>query len=114
MLDSLRFRNYAAIGLLVLGKLLGIVGLAIGAGYRILGGTLLVLSGVFIAGAVAMCIGVMRARVIEENAQKKALRQMMKEGTLKQFMRDIQAENAARAASEDDDEPAPSRQTAFS
>ncbi len=114
MPDSLRFRNYAAIALLVLAKLLGLVGLAVGAGSRVLGGSLLVLSGIFIAGVVALCIGAMRARVVEEDAQKKALRQMMKEGTLKQFMRDIEAENVSRGRSADDDQAAPARQTAFS
>jgi len=114
MFDTLRFRNYAAIALLIFGKLFGIVGLAVGAGSRILGGTCLVLSGALLAGVVALTIGVMKARAEEENAQKKVLRQMMKEGTLKQFMRDIEAENRARAALEDGHEPAPARQTAFS
>lgn len=114
MPDTLRFRNYAAIALLVVAKLFGLVGLAVGAGSRVLGGTLLVLSGVCIAGVVALCIGAMRARVAEEDAQKKLLRQMMKEGTLKQFVRDIEAENASPSGNESGDETAPARQTAFS
>ena len=119
MPDTLRFRNFAAIALLVMGKLLGIVGLAVGAGSRVLGGTLLVLAGLFIVGVVVLCVGSMKERVKEENGQKQALRQMMKEGTLKQFMRDIEAEKAARAAEtetpdEGEDEAAPAGQRAFS
>lgn len=118
MPDSLRFRNYAAIAVLVVGKLLGIVGLVTGAASRVLGGSLLVLSGVFIAMAIALCIAVMRARAVEEDAQKKVLRQMMREGTLKQFMRDIEAEDATRVKNDGDHDrdrgAGPTRQTAFS
>lgn len=118
MSDSLRSRNYLALGMLVLGKVLGIAGLAVGSTSRVLGGSLLVLDGIFIVAAVVVCLRTMKKRSEEDAGQKAVLRQMMKEGTLKQYLRDLEEEQRATkpAASDDTDETEETvpRQTALS
>ncbi len=122
MPDTLRSRNYLALGLLIVGKLLGIGGLVVGSSSRILGGTLLALDGILIVGAVVVCLGTMRARTKQDAGQKELLRQMMKEGTLKQHLRDLEEEqrsasrsaDAAPGAAGDEDESRVAGQTALS
>lgn len=89
---DMRPRNYLALGLLIMGKVLGIAGLVVGSTSRVLGGTFLVLDGVLIVGAIVVCLGTMRARAKEDAGQKAVLRQMMKEGTLEQHLRDLKEE----------------------
>jgi len=121
MSDMLRSRNYLALGLLIIGKLLGIGGLVVGSSSRVLGGTLLALDGTFIVAAVVICLGTMKARAKQDAGQKDVLRQMMKEGTLKQYLRDLEEEqrtlrssNAAPSNTADADERAVQGQTALS
>ena len=126
MSNPQRSRNYLALGLLIVGKLLGIGGLVVGSSSRILGGTLLALDGILITAAVIVCVGTMRARAKEDAGQKELLRQMMKEGTLKQYLRDLEDEQRTKRAAEsddsddsddsdaEDDKPAVARQTALS
>jgi|GEM_PF-3281094 len=106
MPTSQRSRNYLALGLLVVGKLLGIGGLVVGSSSRVLGGTLLTLDGILIVAAVVVCVATMRARAKEDDGQKEVLRQMMKEGTLKQYLRDLEEEQrdarSGSAAPEDE------------
>jgi hypothetical protein len=123
MPETLRSRNYVALGLLIVGKLLGIGGLVVGSSFRVLGGTLLGLDGLFILSAVVLCLRTMKARAREDMGQKAVLRQMMKEGTLKQYLRDLEAEEHAKASGDGDGEARrssveresdPRGQTAFS
>ena len=123
MSNTQRSRNYLALGLLVAGKLLGIGGLVVGSSSRVLGGTLLALDGILIVAAVVVCLRTMRTRAKEDAGQKEVLRQMMKEGTLKQYLRDLEEEqrkarSAAGATSaeedEDDDKAGVQGQTALS
>lgn len=95
-------RNFIALALLVLAKALGIGGLIVGAHHRVLGGTLLVLDGVFLVAAVAICLGVSRARSKAEIGQKEILAQMVREGTLKQYLRDLEQRPSARPITLDD------------
>lgn len=119
MPTSQRSRNYLALGLLIVGKLLGIGGLVVGSSSRVLGGTLLTLDGILIVAAVAVCVATMRARAKEDDGQKEVLRQMMKEGTLKQYLRDLEEEqrgarSTAASREAEDDKAAVEGQTALS
>ncbi len=83
-------RNFIALALLILAKALGIAGLIVGASHRFAGGFLLVLDGVFLVAAVAICLGIARDRKKAEAGQKEVLAQMVREGTLKQYLRDLE------------------------
>jgi hypothetical protein len=83
-------RNFVALALLILAKALGIAGLIVGAHHRVAGGLLLALDGVFLVVAVAICLGVARSRKKEEQGQKEMLAKMVREGTLKQYLRDLE------------------------
>ena len=75
------------------GKIIGVGGLVVGAGgYRVAGGLMLLLDGLFISTAVALCILEMNPRAKEEVGHKEVLAQMIREGTLKQYLRDLQIE----------------------
>jgi uncharacterized membrane protein required for colicin V production len=111
MTQPLRLRNHLALGLLIVGKLFGIGGLVVGSTSRVLGGGLLGLDGILIVAAVVVCLRSMKTREREDDAQKAVLRQMVQEGTLKQYLRDLEAEKNAESS----DVPTPERsQTAFS
>ena len=103
MSDSFRSRNTLALAFLIFGKLLGIGGLVVGGSHRILGGTLLGLDGLFIFIAVGVCLKTMKDRRTEESGHKDLLRQMMKEGTLNQYLRDLKAEEKDQASRASDD-----------
>ncbi len=93
MLEKIRFRNYTAMGLLVVGKLFGIAGLVVASRSRLLGGTLLGLDGVLITAAVIVALAAMKTHARDDDEQKALLRRMMREGTLKQALRDLEAED---------------------
>lgn len=93
-------RNHLALAILVVGKLFGIAGLVVGSSSRVLGGTFLGLDGVFIVAAVVMCLRTMKAREKEDDGHKQVLRQMVREGTLKQYLRDLETEESAKAEAE--------------
>jgi hypothetical protein len=77
--------------MLLFAKIFGIVGLVLGlTSYRPLGAVLLVLDGVLLGAAVALALRTMRSEVVEEKTQKQLLAQMVREGTLEQYLRDIQ------------------------
>lgn len=112
MSDSTRSRNLTALALLVIGKLLGIGGLVVGVmGHRVLGGLMLGLYGLFLAVAVGLCVVTMKRRQREDVGNKEVLAQMVREGTLDQYLRDVKA--AETRAARDDERRAP-RETAFS
>jgi hypothetical protein len=100
MLDTSRSRNQLALAFLVVGKLLGIVALVLGGAHRLLGGLFLGLDGLFILIAVGLCVSTMKAHAKEAHGQKEMLRQLMKEGTLDQYIRDLKKEEA-RAKQDD-------------
>ncbi|MBX3205973.1 MAG: hypothetical protein KF764_12955 [Labilithrix sp.] len=124
MSHTQRSRNKVALALLIVGKLFGIGGLALGSTSRVLGGALLGVDGLLIVVAVVMCVVTMKARAREDASEKQILRQMMKEGTLKQYLRDLEAEERGATAddaadtaedADDDRDASGSRgQTAFS
>ena len=113
MATPLRSRNHFALALLVVGKLFGIGGLVVGSSHRLAGGTLLGIDALFIVVAIVFCLRTMKAREAEDAGHKDLLRQMMKEGTLKQYLRDLEAEKASSdgapkgAVSDASAEPAP-------
>jgi uncharacterized membrane protein YebE (DUF533 family) len=86
-------RNQLAMAMLVSAKVFGIAGLILGAtGHRVLGGTLLVFDAFVLAFAAYLGIRNMREEKVEETDQKRVLQQMMREGTLDQYLRDLRAE----------------------
>ena len=99
MVENIRARNYTALGMLVLGKLFGIAGLVVGSSSRVLGGALLGLDGLLITAAVIVALATMKAHARDDDQHKAMLRQMMREGTLKQALRDLEHEDAAAKTS---------------
>lgn len=89
--------NRLALVLLVTGKIFGILGLILASSpdRRVVSGCLLGLDGVLIALSIAICLRTMKQREVEDASHKAALAQMVREGTLKQFLQEIEAENAA-------------------
>ncbi len=105
MPDIFRSRNQLALVTLVTGKLLGIGGLILGGStHRTLGGLLLVVDAVCIVVAIVLCARNMRGRAKEDAGHKQILAQMVREGTLQQYLRDLQEEQ--RAEKSRDDSPA--------
>jgi hypothetical protein len=92
-----RSGNPVAFASLFFAKIFGMVGLVLGlTNYRPLGGVLLVLDGVLLGAAVAIAVRSMRKEKREEETHKQILAQMVREGTLEQYLRDIHisAQNA--------------------
>lgn len=76
--------------MLLAAKVFGIVGLIVGVTqYRVLGGVLLGLDGALLAFAVGLALKNMKSSAAEERDQKQVLEQMIREGTLDQFLRDL-------------------------
>lgn len=92
--EAIRTRNRLALVLLVVGKLFGIAGLIVGGKNRTLGAVLLGIDALLIMVAIAISLRTMKERATEDAGQKELLRQMIKEGTLKQHLRDLEAEMA--------------------
>lgn len=106
--------------MLVFAKVFGIAGLILGAtSYRFLGGALLVIDGLLLGTAAYLGIRNMREEKVDEKDQKKLLAQMMREGTLDQYLREVRAEGAAAQAQADaqagqpSSDPATARQGAY-
>ena len=84
-------RNFVALALLVLAKVLGIGGLIVaGSGHRTAGAVLLALDGVLLVAAVVICLRGLRARKSEDEESKAMLAKMVREGTLKEFLREVE------------------------
>lgn len=94
-MQKIRSRNYAALGLLVAGKLFGIAGLVVASRSRVVGGTFLGFDAILITAAIVMALFTMRANARNDDDQKALLRKMKDEGTLAQYLKDIEAEDAA-------------------
>jgi hypothetical protein len=78
--------------MLVAAKVFGVAGLVLGAtSHRLLGGALLVFDGLLLVVAAGLVIRTMGADKVEEKEQKQVLEQMMREGTLDQYLRDLRA-----------------------
>jgi hypothetical protein len=78
--------------MLVFAKVFGIAGLILGATrYRVLGGALLVFDAFLLACAAYLGIRNMREEKVDEKDHKKVLEQLMREGTLDQYLRDLRA-----------------------
>lgn len=89
-------RERFALVLLVSAKAFGIVGLVLGVTpYRPLGGALLAMDGILLITAVAMAVRNMSETKVEEKDRKALLRQMVAEGTLKQYLADIRDDASA-------------------
>jgi hypothetical protein len=100
MSSSVRLRHQLAFGFLILGKALGIGGLVLAfAGHPFGGGVMLALDGAFIVTAIVIALRVMSERAKEEAGHKQVLAQMVREGTLKQYLRDLQTEDTGSDAS---------------
>jgi hypothetical protein len=81
--------------MLVFAKLFGIAGLILGAtSYRAVGGALLVFDGFLLGFAAYLGIRSMKTVEVEEKDHKEILAQMMREGTLDQYLRDIRVSGA--------------------
>jgi len=86
-----------ALFFVLLSKVLGIGGLVLGAYHRAGGATLLALDGLFIVLGIALCIRIGREQAKAEEEDKQILARLVREGTLKQYLRDVEVE-ARRAA----------------
>jgi hypothetical protein len=86
--------------MLVAAKIFGLVGLVLGlTSYRPLGAVLLALDGVLIAATVFVTVRTMREEVEQEQTQKQVLAQMVREGTLRQYLREVEASMRGEALS---------------
>lgn len=90
-----RFRNRLAIGLLIGGKVVGLIGLAIGSAHRVAGAVLLGIAAVLVVSAIVVSLRTMKARETEDSSDKERLREMMKDGTLQEHLRELEAELAS-------------------
>lgn len=96
---DLEVRNRLAFATLVVAKIVGVAGLVIGVTtHRVVGGVLLGLDGVLLVTALGMCIKAMRGQEKKELGQKEVLEQMVREGTLDQFLRDLREDEVRRRA----------------
>ena len=98
-----RSSSSLAIFLLVFGKVCGIVGLVVASWNRTLGGILLVIDAVFIVAAIIIALRNSQKLVKEANADKEVVARLVREGALKQYLREIEDEKTKEAK---DDEPA--------
>lgn len=81
-----------ALFFLIIGKALGVGGLVLGAVHRVAGGTLLVLDGVFIVIAIALCLRVGQRQAREANSDKETVARLLREGTLSHYLREVEQE----------------------
>jgi hypothetical protein len=88
---SVQVKNGIALACVGAAKVCGIGGVAAGfAHQRALAVTLMSGAGVLLALAVTICILVMKDQAQEETTDKAILERMMREGTLKQYLADLQ------------------------
>ena len=91
-------RNYLALATLALAKVLGLIGLALGyTQHRTLGGVLLGMDGVLLVVTIVLAAQMMRGVKREEETHKDILEKMVREGTLQQYLRDIEAKKQGGA-----------------
>jgi cyanate permease len=91
MSAALKNRNRLALMALVLAKVCGIVGIILAfAGQRTAGAVLIGFAFVFVAFAIGLTVAVMRVSEHEETGDLAVLEKMVREGTLKQYLRDVE------------------------
>lgn len=84
-------RNRIALTTLVVGKLLGILGIILAfTAHRTLGGVLLALAFTCVAVTIGMSLGTFRKRRDDELSEAAVLEKMVREGTLKDHLRDVE------------------------
>lgn len=84
-------RNRSALISLLIGKLLGIAGVILTfSAYRTVGGALIFLAFVFVGGAVYMTMGSFRRQKQAELSDAAVIERMVREGTLKDHLRDVE------------------------
>lgn len=98
MPESETQQNTLAFVLVLLSKVFGIVGLIVGAIHRVAGGTLLLLDGLFIVASVVICIRLGRKQAKAAADDRMIVARLVREGTLKQYLRDVEAEARAAAS----------------
>jgi hypothetical protein len=103
----MRSSNSLAIFLLVFGKALGIAGLILGAVSRVGGAILLTLDGVFIVAALVIALRNGQKQIEEANKDREVVARLVREGALKQYLRDLEATQRASEADEEDPPPLP-------
>lgn len=87
---DVKARNQLAIAMLVFAKVFGIAGLILGVtSYRFVGGAMLVFDALLLGCAAFLGLRNMKDEKVEEKGQKQLLEQMVREGTLDQYLRDI-------------------------
>lgn len=102
MVDSFLTRNYTALALLILGKIIGILGLVAGwMGHRAIGGGMLGLYGLCVVATIVLCLTTMRRRNRHDDAHKQALAEMLREGTLDAHLREVKQAERAREEARD-------------
>lgn len=89
-----------AIFLLVLGKAFGIAGLIVGPVNRVAGGLLLALDAVLIVAALTIALRESRRQAKEADDDKAVLARLAREGTLKQYLREIEETGKDEAKAE--------------
>lgn len=94
-----RSSNSLAIFLLVLGKVCGITGLIVAGWSRVLGGILLGLDAVLIVAAIVLALRNGQKQIKEANADKEVVARLVREGALKQYLREIEDEKKAEETS---------------
>lgn len=99
-----RSSNSLAIILLVIGKVCGIAGLIVAAWSRVLGGVLLALDAIFIVAAIVIALRNSQKQVKEANADKEVVARLVREGALKQVLREIEDEKKKDDGDTSDDE----------
>ena len=88
----LRSGNTIALLTLIAGKVIGIIALVVGSANRTLGAVLLGLAGVLVVGAAVLCVLIMRGRSKVDDGKKAMLAEMKRDGTLDQYLRELEAE----------------------
>ena len=90
--------NTLAFVLVLLSKVFGIVGLLVGAIHRVAGGTLLLVDGLFIISSVIICVRLGKKQAKAADDDRQIVARLVREGTLKQYLRDVEAEARAAAS----------------
>ena len=90
----LRSGNMIALATLITAKVIGIIALVVGSAHRTLGAVLLGLAGVLILSAAVLCILIMRGRSRVDDGKKAMLAEMKRDGTLDQYLRELEAESS--------------------
>jgi len=84
-------RNRIALVMLLVGKVLGILGVILAfTAHRTIGGVLLALAFTCVAITIGMSLGTFRKRHDDELSEAAVLEKMVREGTLKDHLRDVE------------------------